>query len=197
MLDLERVVHDKNFSPKYASFRKLYGEHWLKMTYFPENFSCLQLCFFEFFFLPFDRACKDAVHDVLRFLKSLSCRQKKFPQVKELEKLTDGPVKIGTQCRQVRVDQGNRSESTFKVTAFESGSRIRFEGVSNPYRCDYLIEAVDEKVSRVTFVFELLDLELHMKPFEKLIRIAVQDGTERTVRNIKKIIEAENAEAAS
>ena len=118
------------------------------------------------------------------------------PEVKELEKLTDGPVKIGTQCRQVRVDQGNRSESTFKVTAFESGSRIRFEGVSNPYRCDYLIEAVDEKVSRVTFVFELLDLELHMKPFEKLIRIAVQDGTERTVRNIKKIIEAENAEAA-
>lgn len=114
------------------------------------------------------------------------------PEVKELEKLTEGPVKVGTQCRQVRVDQGNRSESTFKVNAFEPGARVCFEGISNPYRCDYVIEAVNEKSSRITFVFELLDLEMHMKPFEKLIRIAVQDGTERTVHNIKKIIEAES-----
>ncbi len=46
----------------------------------------------------------------------------------------------------------------------------------------------------MTFIFELLDLDLHMKPFEKLIRIAVQDGTERTVHNIKKIIEAEQTQ---
>ncbi len=116
------------------------------------------------------------------------------PEVKELEKLTDGPVQLGTQCRQVRVDQGNRSESTFKVNVFDAGARICFEGISNPYRCDYVIEAVDEENSRITFIFELLDLELHMKPFEKLVRIAVQDGTERTVHNIKKIIETESAE---
>jgi len=113
------------------------------------------------------------------------------PEVKELEQLTDGPINVGTQCRQVRVDQGNRSESTFKVNVFESGKRICFQGISNPYRCDYLIEPIDEKTSRMTFIFELLDLDLHMKPFEKLIRIAVQDGTERTANNIKKIIEAE------
>lgn len=114
------------------------------------------------------------------------------PEVRELEKLTDGPVKQGTLCRQVRVDQGNRSESTFKVNVFESGSRICFEGVSNPYRCDYAIEPVNESTCRITFVFELLDLELHIKPFEKLVRIAIQDGTERTVHNIKKLIEAKN-----
>ena len=112
------------------------------------------------------------------------------PEVRELEKLTDGPVKQGTLCRQVRIDQGNRSESTFKVEVFELGVRICFEGVSNPYRCDYVIESVNETGSSLTFVFELLDLDLHMKPFEKLIRIAVQDGTERTVHNIKKLIEA-------
>lgn len=117
------------------------------------------------------------------------------PEVKDLEKLTDGPIKVGTLCRQVRVDQGRRSESTFKVKIFDAGSRICFEGVSNPYRCDYVIEPIDEKSSRMTFVFELLDLEMHMKPFEKLIRIAVQDGTERTVQNIKKIIEIENAQS--
>ncbi|GJL72367.1 MAG: hypothetical protein NMNS01_15660 [Nitrosomonas sp.] len=114
------------------------------------------------------------------------------PEVRELEKLTDGPVKLGTLCRQVRIDQGNRSESTFKVNVFEPGLRICFEGVSNPYRCDYAIESVNEKTCRITFIFELLDLELHMKPFEKLVRIAIQDGTERTVHNIKKLIEAED-----
>ncbi|NBQ67712.1 MAG: polyketide cyclase [Nitrosomonadaceae bacterium] len=113
------------------------------------------------------------------------------PEVKELEKLTDGPIKLGTVCRQVRVDQGNRSESTFKVKFFDIGARICFEGVSNPYRCDYVIESVNASDSRITFIFELLSLDLHVRPFEKLVRIAVQDGTERTVKNIKKLIEAE------
>ena len=113
------------------------------------------------------------------------------PEVKELEKLTDGPIKLGTLCRQVRIDQGNRSESTFKVKFFDVGARICFEGVSNPYRCDYVIESVNALDSRITFIFELLSLDLHVRPFEKLVRIAVQDGTERTVKNIKKLIEAD------
>jgi hypothetical protein len=32
-----------------------------------------------------------------------------------------------------------------------------------------------------------------MRPFEKLIRVAVQDGAERTVRNLKRLIETETA----
>lgn len=117
------------------------------------------------------------------------------PEVKDLEKLSDGPVKLGTICRQVRIDQGNRSESTFKVNVFDEGSRICFEGVSNPYRCDYVIETINGADSRITFIFELLSLDLHVRPFEKLVRIAVQDGTERTVHNIKKLIEAEQTKA--
>ncbi|MER2513591.1 MAG: polyketide cyclase [Nitrosomonas ureae] len=115
------------------------------------------------------------------------------PEVKELEKLTDGPIQLGTVCRQVRIDQGNRSESTFKVKIFDVGTRICFEGTSNPYRCDYVMESVNASDSRITFTFELLSLDLHVRPFEKLVRIAVQDGTERTVKNIKKIIEADLA----
>ena len=114
------------------------------------------------------------------------------PEVRELEKLTEGPLGLGTLCRQVRVDQGNRSESTFKIVIFEPYAQIRFDGVSNPFRCDYLLESNDATSTQVTFTFELLSLELHMRPFEKLIRIAVQDGAERTVRNIKRLIEAES-----
>lgn len=111
------------------------------------------------------------------------------PEVRELEKLSDSPLGLGTLCRQVRVDQGNRSESTFKVVIFEPNKRICFDGVSNPFRCDYSLEPKNEESTQITFTFELLSLELHMRPFEKLIRIAVQDGAERTVRNIKRLIE--------
>jgi hypothetical protein len=114
------------------------------------------------------------------------------PEVVDIESLTDGPVKVGTMCRQVRVDQGRRSESTFKVTIFQPGKRICFEGVSNPYRCDYVLESdKTASTSNVSFTFELLSLELFMRPFEKLIRIAVQEGTEKTVINIKKLVESE------
>jgi len=37
----------------------------------------------------------------------------------------------------------------------------------------------------VTFTFELLELELHVRPFEKLVRTVIQDSTIRTVRNRK------------
>ncbi|SFI84586.1 SRPBCC family protein [Nitrosomonas sp. Nm34] len=113
------------------------------------------------------------------------------PEVRELEKLTDGPLAVGTLCRQVRVDQGNRSESTFKIVSFEPHVHICFAGVSNPFRCDYLLQPADPAATQITFTFELLSLDLHMRPFEKLIRIAIQDGAERTVRNIKRLIEAD------
>jgi hypothetical protein len=120
------------------------------------------------------------------------------PEVIELTPLTPGEVRLGTMARQVRVDQGNRSESSFKVTVFEPARRIRFEGVSNPYVCDYLLDGESAGTgTRVVFTFELLRLELYMRPFEKLIRIAIQDGAERTVRNIKRLIEAEAAALAS
>ena len=113
------------------------------------------------------------------------------PEVVDLESLTDGDVKVGTMCRQVRIDQGRRSESTFKVTIYQPGKRICFEGVSNPYRCDYVLKAdKDSSSSYIHFTFELLSLELFMRPFEKLIRVAVQDGTEKTVKNIKKLVES-------
>ena len=114
------------------------------------------------------------------------------PEVKDLKMLSSAPVKIGTLCKQVRVDQGNRSESTFKVTAFTEGRRVCFEGTSNPFRCDYVLEPVtQENSSRITFTFELLKLEMYMKPFEKLVRMAIQDGAEKTVLNIKKLVEEE------
>lgn len=120
------------------------------------------------------------------------------PEVQELKQLSTGLVKEGVRARQVRVDQGHRNESTFVVTIFQSGQRVCFEGVSNAYRCDYELMALKPAAStRITFTFELPTLELFMRPFEKLIRVVVQDGAERTVRNLKRLIETESTACVS
>lgn len=120
------------------------------------------------------------------------------PEVQELKQISPGEVKVGTRARQVRVDQGHRSESIFAVTSFLPGQRVCFEGVSNPFRCDYELKLnpAEPSFTRVTFTFELPKLELFMRPFEKLIRVVVQDGAERTVRNLKRLIEAESTVCA-
>lgn len=116
--------------------------------------------------------------------------QRWSPEVVSLTRISQGPLRLGSIARQVRVDQGRRTEATFRVCAYEPHRRLDFEGVSSPFHVSY---RMDESVggTRLTFSFELRRLELYMRPFEKLIRNAVQDGAERVVRNLKGLIEAE------
>ena len=108
----------------------------------------------------------------------------------ELEQLGVVEVAVGTMARQVRIDQRRRLESRFRVTKFEAGKCVVFEGVSDPFRCMFDIRSVDtDAKTSLTFTFEGLELRPHMRPFEKLIRRVVQDGAVRTTRNIKHLIE--------
>jgi hypothetical protein len=116
------------------------------------------------------------------------------PEVKDLRVLSSGPIKVGTRARQVRIDQGRRTESTFRITRMKSptpdSGQLTFESASPHFLVDYRIDAV-ETGTRLIFTFELKRVELMMRPFEKLIRVAIQDGAQRTVRNLKRLIEAE------
>jgi hypothetical protein len=46
------------------------------------------------------------------------------------------------------------------------------------------------KSSELVFTFELTEIQMVMRPFEKLIRVVIQEGAERTVRNLKRLTEA-------
>lgn len=112
------------------------------------------------------------------------------PEVVSLEALSAGPVRTGFQARQVRVDQGHKSETVFEVTELVPLKRICFKGVSAPYRSLY--EFDDRSLSTsLSFTFELETLEPRIRPFEKLVRMAVQDGARRTVRKLKLLMEKE------
>jgi hypothetical protein len=113
------------------------------------------------------------------------------PEVQELECLTDGPVKLGTMARQVRVDHGQRSESKFRITIYEPSRRLAFAGVGEPYRCLYELQRKSTgDMAELSFTFELLELKVFMRPFEQLVRSAIQDGAVRTVENIKRLVES-------
>ena len=119
------------------------------------------------------------------------------PEVKELEQITPGPVLLGTVGRQVRVDQGRRSESRFKISDFDMGERLTLAGVSAPFRCSYELQVFDsDNLTKLTFTFELLELLVVMRPVEGLVRAAIKDGAERTVQNIKRLVEVEKSRSA-
>ena len=134
--------------------------------------------------------------EVYGFIADLPNNYRRWsPEVRQLQLYTSGPVRVGTMGRQVRVDQGRRTESTFRVNALEPGRRVALKGTSNPFRLAYQLTPV-EGGTRLSFEFELSRLELYMRPFEKLIRRTVQEGSERTVRNIKGLVEGRGQSVA-
>ncbi len=120
------------------------------------------------------------------------------PGVQELSQIGSGPVQVGTRARQVRVEVGHRSESTFELTRFETGQRVCFEGISCPYRCDYEIQTISSQFSTlVCFTFQLFELEIRLRPFESQIREVIRNRVELTVRNLKCLLEARTTECVT
>lgn len=116
------------------------------------------------------------------------------PELAEFEPLTGPVVFVGARARQLRKDQGQKTESVFEITEFTPNASLAFTGVTAPYRDTYQLESDGvTDTTMLTFSFELLELELFMRPFEKLIRSAIEEGAENTVENIRKLLADEAA----
>jgi len=81
------------------------------------------------------------------------------PEVRRLDVLTPGPVRVGSRARQVRIDQGRQSESTFRVTALEELARLEFAESTDLFRTAYRLDPVGDQ-TRLTFAFELTRMAL-------------------------------------
>jgi uncharacterized membrane protein len=119
------------------------------------------------------------------------------PEVVEFKPINDNPMAVGALARQTRIEQGQKIESTFEIVALEPYERLKLEGLSDPYRNCYRFEKLDNDKTRLTFSFEILELELFMRPFEKLIRTAIEEGAQNSVENIKRLLELECPTAGS
>ncbi len=114
--------------------------------------------------------------------------QKWCPQVVELEQLSSPPIQLGSKGRQVTRDRGIDSESLFDVTKFAPDTELEITGSTEPFRSSYQFDKIGEE-TQITFTFELKEIDLVMRPFQKLIKSALQDGAEQTAENIKNLLE--------
>jgi Polyketide cyclase / dehydrase and lipid transport len=107
------------------------------------------------------------------------------PEVVELEPLDGNKVFVGAKGRQVREDNDSLVESIFELIEYNPCSIFILQGLNSPYKHTYVIESEDQNTqTRLTFKFDLLEIEIFMRPFEKLIRVAIEDGAENTVEKI-------------
>ena len=110
------------------------------------------------------------------------------PEVTELEPLNGKEISVGSRAQQVRVDQGQKVESIFEVTEFVPPKKVAVVGINQPYRNTYEFCINGNVNTGLEYKFELLELDIFMRPFEKLIRMAIEEGAENTVTNIKNLL---------
>ncbi len=122
------------------------------------------------------------------------------PEVRSLEPLDadGGPARshsprlqLGTRARQIRVDHGRRSETIVRAVALEPKRHVAFASSGSPAFTSAFDFVGRGEATALHFRFDLTELKLYMRPFEALIRRAIQEGAERTVSNIRALIEAE------
>ena len=115
------------------------------------------------------------------------------PEVVELEPLGAKNIALGVRGRQIRVDQGRKSETRFQVTELIDKKRAVFDGdLQAKFAIRYNFESIGDEESVLFLEFELKKVDFFMMPFQKLIQLAIQDGVDRTLRNIKRLVDSES-----
>lgn len=112
------------------------------------------------------------------------------PEVLSLRPLGDKVLRIGFMAEQTRLDQGRRTTSTFRVTACDRDCRLHIAGISQPFRLSFELDSAGA-TTKLSFAFELLKIDFFMRPFEKLIRLAIADSSRGVVANLKRLLEAQ------
>ncbi len=111
-------------------------------------------------------------------------------EVIELQPLDGGKVFVGAKAKQIKKANDDLVESIFEITEYKPDDlTLIFQGLTEPYKHTYVVEPeAHSDLSRLTFKFELLEVEIVMRPFVKLIRVAIEDGVENTVVTIKDLL---------
>jgi hypothetical protein len=114
------------------------------------------------------------------------------PEVTELEGLDTPCIALGNRVRQVRLDRGRRSETTVCVSSLSPHEHAEFTSEHAPwFRIRFDFAPTGSAATELAFSFELQRVELYMRPFTKLIRRALQEGADRSVEEIRRMVETE------
>jgi len=73
------------------------------------------------------------IEDVYAYATTVDTLPQWLGAVQEVEQLTDGPLRVGTQIRAVGKMLGRRLVTLVEVTALEPGVKFAFTGVMGPF----------------------------------------------------------------
>jgi len=130
--------------------------------------------------------------DVFRFVATefFDNYPKWSPEVRQLEKLTAGEMRVGVKARQVRLDAGYRSEALFQVADFKPDQILRFISLSKPrFEVCYRFERVAAD-TRLSFDFRA-DLPLYLLPVSGYIEKIIRQSGRDVVANLKTMLETD------
>ncbi len=119
------------------------------------------------------------------------------PQIVEFEPLCEGLARPGATARQVTLERGVRTESTIEISAFSPPHLLELRGLTEPFSSSYEFEPAPGGATNLSFTFVLEQENLFMRPFERLLRATLQEGAERTIDNLKSLLEGARAIEAS
>ena len=131
-----------------------------------------------------------SIEDVYQFVAVDFFRnyRKWSPEVSELEQITSGAMRVGVTGRQVRFDQGYRSEATFRVTRMTPGRELRFASLTMPeFDVCYRFEPLSG-CTRISFDFRLR-LQLVMLPLRERVAGIVEQGGSRVVGSLRALLD--------
>ena len=130
-----------------------------------------------------------SIGDVYRFVAVdfFQNYRKWSPEVSELQQTTAGPMRVGVTGRQVRYDQGYRSEAEFRVTHMTALRELRFASLTRPeFDVCYRFEPVATD-TLISFDFKLR-LPVVMLPLRERVELLVEQGGSRVVSNIRTLL---------
>jgi len=114
------------------------------------------------------------------------------PEVRELEKLSRGHMRVGVIGRQVRSDGGYCTEARFQVTHLTPLVELGFASRTKPrFDVRYRFEA-EASDTRLTFNFNL-ELPFLIRPLHHRVGEEVKRGGSRVLHNLKVILETASA----
>lgn len=115
-------------------------------------------------------------------------------EVVAFKAINSNPMQVGSLARQTRIEQGQEVETTFEVEALKNNELLVLNGLSAPFKNSYHFQSVHhDDATLLTFSVEIMQLEVYMRPFIKLIRAAIEEGAHNSVTNIKTLLEVEVA----
>ena len=129
--------------------------------------------------------------EVFDYVANVENVQKWQPAVIEVKRITEGPIRVGTQFAEVANMMGKRVRTTCEITEHELNKRFSFKGRSDgplEYESTYTFESMGSGTRiHITGIFRAKGFWRLLEP---LMRREVEKESKQELQGMKKFIES-------